>query len=227
MPVRTGVVALLLFLSGFCALIYQTTWLREFRLIFGGSTAATAAVLAIFMGGLGLGGALLGRRADRSLNPLALYGRLEAGIAATAAISPFLLLLARNVYIWSGGSMAFGPLLASGVRVLLAALVIGLPTVLMGGTLPAAARAIESSEDRGRRRLAVLYGFNTLGAVTGAVAATFGMLEHLGNRKTLWTAAVLNVLVALAALAIAAGRREPVEEIAEETGTAVGARISR
>ena len=52
--------AVLIFGSGLSALLYQTTWLREFRLIFGNSTAASAAVLGIFMGGLGLGSALLG-----------------------------------------------------------------------------------------------------------------------------------------------------------------------
>ena len=50
---RTFAVCLFLFGSGLCALVYQTVWLREFRLIFGASTAATAAVLGIFMGGLG------------------------------------------------------------------------------------------------------------------------------------------------------------------------------
>src|SRR4030095_6790800 len=52
----------LLFLCGLCALVYQTAWLREMRLVFGASTAASAAVLAIFMGGLGVGGILFGRR---------------------------------------------------------------------------------------------------------------------------------------------------------------------
>lgn len=65
----TWKVAALLFGSGSCALIYQTVWMRQFRLIFGASTAATAAVLAIFMGGLGLGSALLGKRADAQSNP--------------------------------------------------------------------------------------------------------------------------------------------------------------
>ncbi|HMZ78166.1 MAG TPA: hypothetical protein PLL06_00600, partial [Acidobacteriota bacterium] len=65
-------VALLLFGSGMCALIYQTAWLREFRLIFGASTAASAAVLGIFMGGLGLGGLLIGKRVDQNAQPLRL-----------------------------------------------------------------------------------------------------------------------------------------------------------
>src|SRR5436305_1366151 len=54
----TARVALLLFASGFCALVYQTAWLRMFRMIFGASTAASAAVLAIFMAGLGFGALL-------------------------------------------------------------------------------------------------------------------------------------------------------------------------
>src|SRR6266540_3459189 len=67
-------IAPLLFGSGFCALVYQIGWQRELRLVFGASTAASAAVVAVFMGGLGLGGWLIGPRADRSPNPLLFYG---------------------------------------------------------------------------------------------------------------------------------------------------------
>ena len=94
---RPAAVGLLLLGSGACALIYQTVWLREFRLIFGASTAASAAVLAIFMGGLGLGSALLGRRADRYPRLLRFYGNLELLIAASAALSPLLLWLIAKI----------------------------------------------------------------------------------------------------------------------------------
>ena len=73
----------------------------------------------------------------------------------------------------------------------------------MGGTLPAAARAVGGDEDAGRRRVAVLYGINTLGAVTGALLATFALLERLGADATLWAAAVLNAVVGGCALWIA------------------------
>ena len=87
MPPRLLGVALLLMGSGACALGYQTAWLREMRLIFGASTPASAAVLAIFMGGLGVGSLLLGRRAERHARPLALYAQLEFLIAGAAALT--------------------------------------------------------------------------------------------------------------------------------------------
>src|SRR5450432_3816349 len=78
-------IAPLLFCSGMCALIYQVAWLRELRLVFGASTSASAAVLAIFMGGLGAGGLLLGKRADARRDPLMLYANLELLVALAAA----------------------------------------------------------------------------------------------------------------------------------------------
>src|SRR3954454_23970222 len=102
---RVFAVSLLLFGSGLCALIYQTVWLREFRLIFGASTAASAAVLGIFMRGLGVGSAVLGRRMDRVRNPLAWYGHLELIIALAAAATPGVLWAVRHLYIAMGGSV--------------------------------------------------------------------------------------------------------------------------
>ena len=69
----------------------------------------------------------------------------------------------------------------------------------MGGTLAAASRAVESDEDRGRRGVAILYGANTLGAVTGCMASTFVLFETFGTRLTLWIACLINALVALTA----------------------------
>src|ERR1700681_4812004 len=101
---KSLIVAGLLFCSGLAALIYQTVWLREFRLIFGVSTYATAAVLAIFMGGLGFGSAILGKRADAKPSPLRFYGQLELLIAACAALSLPLLWLVTKIYFALGGS---------------------------------------------------------------------------------------------------------------------------
>ncbi|MDE2735555.1 MAG: spermidine synthase [Gemmatimonadota bacterium] len=196
-------VAGLLFGSGMCALIYQMVWLREFRFVFGASTLASAAVLSVFLGGLGAGGFWFGRRVDRNPRPLALYAYLELFIAASAALTPLLVWMAREFYVALGGVLSLGPVVATLVRLVLTACALAVPTFLMGGTLPAAARAVGGDEDAGRRRVAVLYGINTLGAVTGALLATFALLERLGADATLWAAAVLNAVVGGCALWIA------------------------
>jgi spermidine synthase len=201
--------AVLIFGSGLSALLYQTTWLREFRLIFGNSTAASAAVLGIFMGGLGLGSALLGQRAEKTKRPLAFYARLEFLIAASAALTPALVWLIRAAYIASGGTFAMGTLVGTIVRLLLAALVLAIPTLLMGGTLPAMARFAVSEEDGSRRGLALLYGMNTLGAVAGAAAGTFFLFERFGNHTTLYLACILNASVAGFAWLISRGETLP------------------
>jgi spermidine synthase/MFS family permease len=211
-------IAPLVFVSGACALVYQVAWTRELRHVFGASTAASAAVLALFMGGLGAGGLLLGRRADRHPEPLLLYARLELLIAATAALSPLLVTAVRALYLRVAEPAAELPGLSTALRLLLAALVLGPPTILMGGTLPAAGRAAARDDDPGRRDLAVLYGVNTLGAVLGSALATFLLLELFGTRLMLWLACLVNLLVAMgartAAQAVPVAATEPEEPAA-------------
>jgi spermidine synthase len=199
MRVSTRGVALLLLGSGFSSVAYQTVWLRELRLIFGSTTGATAAVIGLFMAGLGFGSLFFGKRADRSPNGLRLYADLEFGISLAAALSPWLITLAGWVYFSTGGSPTLGTSGATLVRLALAALCLGVPTFLMGGTLPAVARAVVTEDDVKRRSVATLYGANTLGAVLGVMIPTFLLLERFGNRLTLVLAVVLNLAVAIVA----------------------------
>jgi spermidine synthase len=192
-------VALLLFGSGCAALIYQTAWMREFRLIFGASTAASAAVLAIFVGGLGLGGLVLGPRADRHPRPILYYSHLEAIVAVSAALTPLVLVVVQWIYFSMGGTLSLGTAGGTILRLLLSTVVLAVPTFVMGGTLPAAARGVTRGNDARRQDVAALYGLNTLGAVVGCVASTFYLLEIFGTRNTLWLAAALNAIVVVLA----------------------------
>lgn len=203
---RLRLLAALLFLSGFCALVYQMVWLREFRLIFGATTPATAAVLAVFMGGLGMGSAWLGRRADRMSGLLRWYGLIEMAVALSAFLTPFLLQGVRALYIKTGGVVALGSVTAILLHLLLAVVVLLVPCVLMGGTLPVAVKYLETDEDTQRGSTGLLYGLNALGALSGVVVSTFWLLERLGTRGTLWTAAGLNL--ALGGLAWVISSRE-------------------
>ncbi|MEM8933826.1 MAG: hypothetical protein AAGE94_21730 [Acidobacteriota bacterium] len=98
----------ILLVSGACSLVYQVVWLRLLRLVFGASTEASAAVVAVFMAGLGLGGWWFGRRTRDLDRPLRLYARLEAGIALGAAATPLLIGVVRSVYVGVGGESALG-----------------------------------------------------------------------------------------------------------------------
>src|SRR4051812_18827137 len=197
--------ALLLFGSGACALVYQVVWFREFRLVFGASTAATGAVLALFAAGLGAGGIVFGSRADRMKNPASLYARLELAIAASAAATPGLLWLVRRAYVGAGGTQALGTFGGTLMRLALSGVVLAVPTFLMGGTLPCVARAVEFDDDLGRRRLGLLYGSNTLGAVFGCLVANFLLIETQGTRRTLFWACGVNLVIGLAAATVARG----------------------
>ncbi len=197
---RSAVVTLLLFGSGLCALAYQACWFRMLRLVFGASTLAHAAVLAIFMGALGLGSAVLGGRAEKHDNPLRLYGQLELGVAAGAALTPWLVDLVRAIYLGMGGSMQLGNGGALLARLVLSAVALGVPVFLAGGTLPAAARVAVTPGDSARRQLAVVYGINTLGAVVGCVLPVFVLFEETGVRGTLLLCAAFNGLLGVVAL---------------------------
>ncbi len=188
--------------SGACALVYQTAWFGELKLVFGASTLATGAVLAIFMGGLGVGSARFGRRADAHPRPLRFYANLELTVALFAAASPLFLAAVRALYLAVGGSSTLGGFGATVVRLLLSTVVLAVPTLAMGGTLPAAVRAVETDDDPDRRAVSLLYGANALGAVLGVILPTFFLFEALGTRVTLWLACAVNVAIALWARAL-------------------------
>jgi hypothetical protein len=142
-----------------------------------------------------------------------LYGWLKSA-SRRARLSPLLLWVIRWIYLSAGGTTTMGMIGGTIVRLVLATLVLGVPTFLMGGTLPAAVRAIASEDDRGRRRVALLYGINTLGAVLGSALATFFMIEQYGTRATLWIAALLNL--ALGALVISRAKKQEPQMNADE-----------
>jgi len=236
LSIKNGVwpVSCLLFCSGLAAMAIQVAWIREFRLVFGPSTAAMAAVVAIFMGGIGVGNVRLGRRADAVESPLLMYAGLELGVGISAALSPLLIDLARAGYIMLGGQSALGLFWATMVRLTVAAGVMAIPTILMGGTLPAAVRAVTTQGDERRKNAGWIYGFNALGAVGGALVSTFLLLPTVGTRTTLWLACLLSFVVAVASRALVAGgigaRRQAVVEVAvnrkENRRAKTGSRVS-
>ncbi|HRH98998.1 MAG TPA: fused MFS/spermidine synthase, partial [Prosthecobacter sp.] len=198
-PFTRLALALILLLSGFCSLVYQTVWLREFRLVFGGAAPAAAALMAVFMGGRGFGGKFFGGWVERVGRPFRFYARLEVGIALAAVASPAMLGLARSLYLQTGGTAGMGLGMATCLQLLMTALVLGVPCFLMGGTLPAAMKFAQCDDDPHRSTTAFFYGINIAGAVIGAALSTFWLLPSFGNNAALTIAVLVNLVIALAA----------------------------
>ncbi len=198
--------SLLFFLSGATGLIYELLWVRVLYQTFGSTIQSVTTVVAAYMGGLGLGAWLFGRLVDRRARPAALYGWLEVAIGVFGICSPLVLGLAHRLYVGvagatggGGGGLGMGASVA--LRFGLAALVLLIPTTLMGGTLPVLTRAF-MGEDRARLRpsLGRLYGLNTLGAVAGTALAGFFLIEYVGVRASLWLTAAINLAIGAVAL---------------------------
>jgi len=208
---RVRIALILIFwLSGAAALAYQVLWTRQLNLIIGTSAIAVSTVLATFMAGLGLGAHLAGRIADRARNPLLLYGVAEVGIGVFALLTPALLSASGWLYLELYRAFQGTPGLAVASRAIAAAIVLIVPTTLMGATLPFVARFYIRRMDHLGRGLATLYGINTLGGVLGAGLVGYVLVFSHGVRASLHLAAAVNGLAAVAAIALSLLARESV-----------------
>ncbi|MFQ5905645.1 MAG: fused MFS/spermidine synthase [bacterium] len=197
------------FLSGAAGLIYEIVWMRLLTLSFGSMVFAVGAVLSSFMAGLALGNFFLGRAADAWRRPLIGYAILEAGTGISALLVPPLLRLADRVSIMHGAGAA--PFLGQAfLTFTLSFMVLMIPTVLMGGTLPALSRSLVRRESEVGGRVGVLYGLNTLGGAAGVVLAGMLLIQKIGLRNTTLLAVALNILVSVVVCIFAFAIRVPV-----------------
>jgi len=190
-----GLLLAAFFASGAAGLIYEITWVKALSLVFGSTVYAVTTVLAVFMGGLGAGSWALGRRFDRQARPILAYVWLEAGIAVTAPLTFVVLPLLRHIYTAAGG----GTVLRFGGS----ALLLLVPTFLMGGTLPLLVRIFRRREADTGTPVSRLYALNTAGAVAGTLTCGFLLIPELGVMRTAVVAAACNLLAALLAWASA------------------------
>src|SRR5215813_11969376 len=207
---KVWIILLCFFASGISGLVYQVVWVRELVLVFGATTFAVSTVLTVFMGGLALGSYYFGRRSETAARPLRLYGLLEIGIGLYGLAVPLIFGALPNVYqtFWSWLHLSF--FMLSIVRFAFAALVLIVPTALMGATLPVLSSFYARDVGRIGFRVGSLYALNTFGAVLGAAATGFVLIPVLGMKAATSTAAAMNILLGVVALFVSRRvEREP------------------
>jgi spermidine synthase len=177
--------------SGCAALIYEIVWFQLLELVIGSSGVSLGILLATYMGGLCLGSALLARFVPRSQHPLKVYALLELGIAVFGVAALFGTPVLGRVYLAGPVSGTTG-LIFRGV---LAAVCLVPPTLLMGASLPALSRWVETTP-KGVSWLGLLYSANIGGAVTGCLLAGFYLLRVYDLGAATYSAAAINLAVA-------------------------------
>jgi spermidine synthase len=177
--------------SGCAALIYEIVWFQLLQLVIGSSVVSLGILLGTFMGGMCIGSLLLPRTVSARHHPLRVYAALELGIGIIGLLLLWGMPLIGRVYTsWAGGGG--GGLI---VRGLIAAISLLPPTLLMGGTLPAVARWVETTP-KGVSWLGFFYGGNIAGAVLGCLSAGFYLLRVYDTSIATYVAVALNLLVA-------------------------------
>jgi predicted membrane-bound spermidine synthase len=204
-PQGTGLLCAVFFLSGAAGLLFESLWFRQSGLAFGNGVWASSLVLSSFMAGLALGNLVAARWRPLGARPIAAYALLEVTIAVTGVA--LVLLLPRMGPLLAPwlGPLLERPALLNALRLALAFALLVVPATAMGATLPLLVQALEARSGSFGSALGRLYGWNTLGAMLGAVAGEAFLIAPLGVRGAALVAAASNLAAAAGALLVGRG----------------------
>jgi spermidine synthase len=186
--------------SGCAALVYEIVWLQLLQLVIGSTAVSLGVLLGTFMGGMCLGSLLLPRWISSKRHPLRVFAALELGIGAIALAVLYGMPHIETLYAGAAGGGWIASLVLRGLLSMACLLP---PAMLMGATLPALSRWVETTP-KGVAWLGFLYGANIAGAVTGCLLAGFYLLRVSDMAATTYAAAALNLTVSAVSLALSA-----------------------
>lgn len=184
-------------ISGVCALALEVLWTRSLVFFLDNSTHAFTTMLTAFLVGIALGSALVARFIDGRRRLLADLGVIELLIGASALLAMPVLVNATPVLRRLADASPDATLWWrwSALRLLTSLSVMLVPTVLMGMTVPIAARICAPGVAGVGGALGRVYAFNTLGGVAGSVLAGFVLIPWLGLRDGILLIVGANVLL--------------------------------
>jgi spermidine synthase len=200
--IRSPWIYFLFLFSGIASLIYQVVWVRMLTLVFGHTIYSVSIVLSAFMAGLGLGSYLWGRTIDKTGKPLLIYGKIEILIGISAALLSVLLSSFSPIYAWLHQFLSDLFFLATILKAVLAFLLVLIPTLFMGATLPVTCKYFATEDANLGQQVGYLYSVNTLGAAAGCLFAGYFLIGFFGVLETALIAAGINLLIGLVCIAV-------------------------
>jgi len=203
---------LLLAGSGCAALIYEIVWFQLLQVVIGSSAVSLGLLLAAYMGGLCAGSLALSRFVPRRIHPLKVYAILESGIGIFGLLVLFGVPVVAHLYV-EGATEGLPGLVLRGI---VAGACLLPPTLLMGGSLPAIARWLETTPDERSESkpdraqplrmtvswIGLLYSSNVAGAVFGCFIAGFYLLRVYDVAVATYAAVGINLALGLASFVL-------------------------
>jgi spermidine synthase len=212
------------FLSGFSALIYELTWVRLLKNIFGSDSLALSTMLTVFIGGIGLGALISGRLINKSFAGaktnikyksiilLSLYAVFELVLGAYALAVPTVFGQHLIGLAWDAVAALTVQLswLAAFTKFIFAFCLLIFPTLLMGLGFPLISEVLidnhnsskneryqdrEIIEDDYKLVISNLYATNTLGSILGSLVCGFYMLPLIGLRTSVYLGSLINFFI--------------------------------
>ncbi len=210
---RLRLVLIVASLSGFVSIAYEVVWTRILIHYTGTTTYAFSTILVTFLAGIAIGG-YASRWILRSWKNLWLaLAFVEAAIGLTAIASTAVIdsMGAVDLYLQSFVSSGRGGGWQEGFVVTLArsSIVMLVPALFMGISLPLAVGIVERGWESAGRTVGNVFSMNTLGAIAGSLAAGFILVPQIG---TGWTATLLSgvsIVLFLALLYAGSPGRKP------------------
>ena len=183
---QSALVAALFFCSGFPALIYQIVWQRALFTIYGVNVQSVAVVVSAFMLGLGLGSLAGGKLSEKFPDRgILIFGICELLVAGFGLIS-------LRLFHWAAAYTAGSSL---GYTILFSFLLLIVPTMLMGATLPLLVEQLVRTSRNVGYSVATLYFVNTLGSAVACFVSAQTLLRNFGQSGSVTAAACVNTLV--------------------------------
>ncbi|HPF28354.1 MAG TPA: fused MFS/spermidine synthase, partial [Steroidobacteraceae bacterium] len=198
-PDGTWVLPLML-LAGAVAFFHEVLWSRMLSHVLGSSIYAFGVMVASFLTGIALGGAL-GAGLARTRERAAMALGIALILAAIAAAGAFLMLerliptstgLLQNVTSVLGVQIPLNTLFAGGLLLPM--------TICIGATYPLAVRILATTANDAAPASARVYAWNTVGAILGSLAAGFWLIPALRYEGAIRLAVIVGALLGVLAL---------------------------
>ncbi len=175
----------MILLSGVLSFVYEVLWTRMLSHVLGSSIYAFATMLSAFLTGIAIGAAGAGLVASNPRRATRIFAVCQFGIALASAFIYWRIEQSLPSGI-AYGAIAFAVILPS--------------TIFIGATYPLAVRAYAGNVADVGRASAIVYSWNTVGAIVGAIGGGFFIIPMLGFAGTAQLAVISNMLLGLAVL---------------------------